>query len=417
VARSRIEELFSAHRRKVERICRALLRDRHESEDAAQQTFLSAFRALRNGAEPREAEAWLGTIARNECLRRIRDRMREPLPSLEYELEDGRADVHRQLTSNMNAAHLWREIQGLPDQQRDAIVLREFGGLSYEELAVALGVSGAAVESLLFRARGTLRRRLETTLASLNLAGAASAMAGALARMLAGGVAPIATKAAVVGAGAVVFGGGMFAGGGPLRHPKASPPQTPVSQRVATPPSVTIPPARSPALLPVSRREGSAGEPTNGTFTISEPKDKVERSGEEGGSAGRTDGGGGGGGDESSSGAGVDPTVSSDGGPRSGSDGSSDDGGDSAGTALSITPTVASTPTPTSTSTSGKDGGGGGTTIESRDGGSSGETTVQTSGSETTTTGTTTTTTTSTTDGHDGGSDSSTDGTSTDGHD
>src|SRR6266446_6032988 len=173
--RARIEELFSAHRRKGERICRALLRDRPESEDAAQQTFLSALRALGNGAEPREAEAWLGSIARNECLRRIRDRMREPLPTLEHELEDGRADIHRQAVSNLNAARLWQEIQALPDPQRDAIVLREFAGLSYDDLAVALGVSDAAVESLLFRARGTLRRRLRTALASLDLAGAASA--------------------------------------------------------------------------------------------------------------------------------------------------------------------------------------------------------------------------------------------------
>src|SRR5581483_7795891 len=130
-----------------------LLRDRHESEDAAQQTFLSALRALRNGSEPREPEAWLGSIARNECLSRIRERMREPLPVLEHEVRDSGADVHRQAISNMNAVKLWQEIETLPEQQRDAFVLREFAGLSYGELAIALGLSEGAVESALFRAR------------------------------------------------------------------------------------------------------------------------------------------------------------------------------------------------------------------------------------------------------------------------
>jgi RNA polymerase sigma-70 factor, ECF subfamily len=272
VARARVEELFSAHRLKVQRICGALLRDRHESEDAAQQTFLSAFRALRNGAEPREAEAWLGSIARNECLGRIRDRMREPLPTLQDELEDSRADVHRQAISNMNTAHLWQEIQSLPDQQRDAIVLREFAGLSYDELAVALGVSDAAVESLLFRARVTLRRRLQTTLASVNLAGVASGAASALARIFAGGVAPIATKAAAVGVGTVFISGSMFVGGGALTGPQASPLKTHVRQRAAVPVAVpvTISTGSARIVSTLSQPRGSDGQGSAELATNSE---------------------------------------------------------------------------------------------------------------------------------------------------
>jgi RNA polymerase sigma-70 factor (ECF subfamily) len=276
-ARARVEELFAAHRRKVEHICGALLRDRHESEDAAQQTFLSAYRALLNGTEPRETEAWLGTIARNECLRRIRDRMREPLPVMEYDLEDNRADVPRQATSNMNAVTIWQEIQALPDQQRDAIVLREFAGLSYEELTVALGVSDAAVESLLFRARGTLRRRLQTALASVNLAGAASGAASACARLFAAGAAPIATKAAVVGAGAVV-GGGIFVGGGALTLPTAAQPRHtvqhaqrphPVHQQTAVPAPVTIAAKTIRIVQPVNRQgELSASREVDGGGSV-----------------------------------------------------------------------------------------------------------------------------------------------------
>ena len=46
-------------------VCRLILRDPTDAEDAAQQTFLSAYRGLLAGQEPREASAWLGTIARN----------------------------------------------------------------------------------------------------------------------------------------------------------------------------------------------------------------------------------------------------------------------------------------------------------------------------------------------------------------
>ena len=291
VARARVEELFSAYRRKVEGICRALLRDRQESEDAAQQTFLSAFRALRNGAVPRDTEAWLGSIARNECLGRIRGRMREPLSTLMFEIEDGNADVHRLATSNMNAAQLWQEIQSLPDQQRDAIVLREFAGLSYEELAVALAVSDAAVESLLFRARGTLRLRLQTALASVNLAGAASGAAGALARIFAGGVAPIATKAAAVGAGTVVLGAGWLAGGGALTLPKASQPRA----AVASQPRAAVE-RRTVAPAPVR----VAATPARVVPALSRPSSEAdaEQSGRQATISGG-DGGGGDGSDES----------------------------------------------------------------------------------------------------------------------
>ena len=72
-ARARTEELYARHGRMVEGLCRGVLRHAAEAEDAAQQTFLSAHRALLGGAEPSEPAAWLATIARNECLARVRE--------------------------------------------------------------------------------------------------------------------------------------------------------------------------------------------------------------------------------------------------------------------------------------------------------------------------------------------------------
>ena len=99
-------------------------------------------------------------------------------------------------------AALWQAIEALPRQQRDALLLREFGGLSYGELSAALAVSGAAVESLLFRARHRLRGQLRTAYASIS----GASWIDALVRLVAGGGAPIAAKVAVLGAGAAVVG-------------------------------------------------------------------------------------------------------------------------------------------------------------------------------------------------------------------
>ena len=96
---------------------------------------------------------------------------------------------------------LWRAIGALPRQQRRAILLREFSGLSYDELAAALGVSEPAVESLLFRARRELRTRLRPVYGSVVIA-PLNAVRDALA--------PVAVKLGA-GATAVVVAGGTVA--------------------------------------------------------------------------------------------------------------------------------------------------------------------------------------------------------------
>jgi RNA polymerase sigma-70 factor, ECF subfamily len=214
-ARARTEELYALHHRVVLGLCRALLRDRAEAEDAAQQTFLSAHRALVNGSEPRESAAWLATIARNECWSRIRSRMREPLPSADVEQERSLSDPVAEAIRRADLAALWQAIRELPPQQREALLLREFGGLSYEELGTALAVSTPAVESLLFRARSGLRTRLSTAYAAVSGAG----WAEWLARIVAGGSAPAAAKVAVVGMSAAVVTGGAVVTPRVLHHP------------------------------------------------------------------------------------------------------------------------------------------------------------------------------------------------------
>ena len=95
VAGAQTRELFDEHSRMVYGLCRTLLRDPDDADDATQATFLSAYRSLLGGTVPLEPAAWLATIARNECRARARARMREPLPLLDGRHRPGRGARRR----------------------------------------------------------------------------------------------------------------------------------------------------------------------------------------------------------------------------------------------------------------------------------------------------------------------------------
>ena len=237
-----VGELYAQHGATVLGLCRLLLRDAVEAEDATQQVFVSAQRALLGGAVAREPAAWLVAIARNECRSRIRARMREPLalPGLPADIPDPLASaIH-----NADLDALWTALSELPRRQRNVFLLRELGGLSYGELGTALGVTRPAVESLLFRARQHLRN----VLAAANAAFVPVALREQLVRLLPlgtpGGGASFGAKVA-----AVTVGVGLGAAGAVelpehhSRHSTRTPSVAPVKNVVrhrASPPRVEI---------------------------------------------------------------------------------------------------------------------------------------------------------------------------------
>jgi RNA polymerase sigma factor (sigma-70 family) len=143
----------------VRLVCLRLLRDPHEADDAAQQSFLSAYRSMLSGGAPRDAEAWLFTIARNECRARIRDRMVTPLSDGEVETLAASSDPADEAAARERLAAVLAAVDALPPREREAIVLQAFGGVSNAEVAVRLGTTESAVETLLVRARAQLRAR------------------------------------------------------------------------------------------------------------------------------------------------------------------------------------------------------------------------------------------------------------------
>jgi RNA polymerase sigma-70 factor (ECF subfamily) len=154
-------ELFSRYSAGVYRYCLGRLGSPEEAEDALQLTYLNAWRSLKRGFEPQQPRAWLFQIATNVCATSLRSKLRGTRlelrdPSALDELAGSGEPGNEELLG------LSQALRDLPSRQRRAMVLRDWHGLSYDEIAAEMAVSDAAVETLLFRARN----KVATTLAN-----------------------------------------------------------------------------------------------------------------------------------------------------------------------------------------------------------------------------------------------------------
>jgi RNA polymerase sigma factor (sigma-70 family) len=145
----------------VERYRRALMRyvsrllPPERAEDVVQQAFVKAYEAMHRDAAELNLRPWLYRIAHNGALNALRDR------ALGHAELDERIDGVERPDQAFERATGLRElvvaVRALPDRQRSAILLRELEGRSYDEIALALGVTDGAVRQLLNRARNSLR--------------------------------------------------------------------------------------------------------------------------------------------------------------------------------------------------------------------------------------------------------------------
>ena len=150
------DRLYRDHVASVYRYAFAVLGNHPDAEDVTQQTFLNAYRAIAQGTKPRKAENWLVTIAHNE----VRRHFRENGKAVEVELDEHLPHPVSE-RSDPSLADILRALQKLPPTQRSALVMREFEGRSYAEIADVLELTQSALEALLFRARRGLAEHLE----------------------------------------------------------------------------------------------------------------------------------------------------------------------------------------------------------------------------------------------------------------
>jgi len=165
------DALVLKYQHKVVKLVMRYVRNPAEAEDVAQEAFIKAYRALPQFRGDSAFYTWLYRIAINTAKNAVVSRDRSPI---DYDLDLQNSDESYDMQSRLKDAEtpeglvLTDEIRGtvnsaidaLPEDLRTAIVLRELEGLSYEEIAAAMGCPVGTVRSRIFRAREAIDRRL-----------------------------------------------------------------------------------------------------------------------------------------------------------------------------------------------------------------------------------------------------------------
>ncbi len=164
-------EAFSRLVRKYNRMAGAIsfgiCGDFQMAEDIVQESFLKAYRSLRNLKDPAKFKVWLAGIVRSRAIDFVRQR--KSFWSYPQEGEFSVSDLEVYSTESVEELLLKEEfrskileaIRGLPEEDRLVITLKHMEGLSYKEIAEITGATVSSVESRLFRARGALRKKLD----------------------------------------------------------------------------------------------------------------------------------------------------------------------------------------------------------------------------------------------------------------
>lgn len=149
-------------------LCTRYVGNTADGEEVAMDVFFQLYRTRLDYRPDAKLSTYLYRIAVNRSLNRIRDRKRRRLVSFEWlrgdrPFDPGAPEGDRpdaRLETEEQESLVRRAVDRLPEKQKTALLLRKYDELSYEEIASAMGTTVSAVESLLFRARETLKKNL-----------------------------------------------------------------------------------------------------------------------------------------------------------------------------------------------------------------------------------------------------------------
>ncbi len=159
------EEIVARYRRKVFHIAYKFTGKHDEAEDLSQEIFLKVFRSLDKFNRDADFSTWLSSVARNYCIDHYRAMRREK----EVVVEDlvamdlapaASGNPHRALEDRDRRSFLRRGLELLPDKLKEAVILRDLQGLSYQEMADRLRLPEGTVKSRINRGREELARLL-----------------------------------------------------------------------------------------------------------------------------------------------------------------------------------------------------------------------------------------------------------------
>lgn len=176
--RDAFESLVRSRMHRVFNVCYRLMGDREEAGDCAQETFLKAFRSLKDFRGESSFSTWLFSIAVNTCKSRLQssayrgsqrnvslaDDASTPADPGAVDPIDPAPSVQEQLERHELEVSIQQAISALPPEARTVIVLRDVEGFSYEEIARMTGLAVGTVKSRIARGRMQLRERLKGVL-------------------------------------------------------------------------------------------------------------------------------------------------------------------------------------------------------------------------------------------------------------
>ena len=159
------EELVSANEAFVYNLALRSLRSAEDAQDAAQEVFIKAWTSLGSFRGDSKFSVWLYRITGNVCTDMLRKRKGEVISltflddegcETELELPDTGPSPHEALEKKERSASLMKALDSLPIDHRRVLLMRESGGMSYDEIAGELNLDIGTVKSRIFRARKKL---------------------------------------------------------------------------------------------------------------------------------------------------------------------------------------------------------------------------------------------------------------------
>jgi RNA polymerase sigma-70 factor, ECF subfamily len=170
------EAIYQRHRPKVEAVCRRMLQNQADAQEASQEAFLRVYKGLSKFNGRYQLSAWITRVTTNVCLDQLRAKSRRPsdphpIEDLDFlvEQEPDGGDPATVSIRSSEGRRIRKVLESLPPMHRAAIVLRDFEGLSYDEIADVLDISSAQTKALIHRARQNFKRTWTGQIASILL--------------------------------------------------------------------------------------------------------------------------------------------------------------------------------------------------------------------------------------------------------
>jgi len=164
--------LVDRHQTSVLNLIYRFIGDRTQAKDLAQEVFIKVWQAAKSYKPEAKFTTWIYRITANLCFNELKSSRRKKWfqfvrPDADHEtrteedLPDSSPSAEDLLLAKERTRQIADALQSLPENQRMALILKRYDDLSYGEIAQVLGCSIPAVESLLFRAKGTLQKKLK----------------------------------------------------------------------------------------------------------------------------------------------------------------------------------------------------------------------------------------------------------------